>query len=89
MRIPRIFTDSPLAISSQCRLDDNAANHVGRVLRMQPGQELQLFNGDGHDYHATITEAGKKHVQVEVTGAIENQTESPLRIVLAQTLSKG
>ena len=89
MRIPRIFTDSPLAVGSQCQLDDNAANHVGRVLRMQAGQALLLFNGDGHDYHATITEAGKKHVQVAVTEAAENETESPLRVVLAQTLSKG
>lgn len=89
MRIPRIFTDSPLAVGSQCQLDDNAANHVGRVLRMQAGQALQLFNGDGQDYRATITEAGKKHVQVEVHEASENETESPLRVVLAQTLSKG
>ena len=88
MRIPRIFTDSPLAVG-QCQLDDNAANHVGRVLRMQAGQALQLFNGDGQDYRATITEAGKKHVQVEVQEAAENETESPLRVVLAQTLSKG
>ena len=89
MRIPRIFTDSPLAVGSQSQLDDNAANHVGRVLRMQAGQALLLFNGDGHDYHATITEAGKKHVLVAVTEAAGNETESPLRVVLAQTLSKG
>ena len=89
MRIPRIFTDSPLAVGGQCQLDDNAANHVGRVLRMQAGQALLLFNGDGHDYHATITEAGKKHVLVAVTEAAGNETESPLRVVLAQTLSKG
>ncbi|CCG96453.1 Conserved hypothetical protein [Marinobacter nauticus ATCC 49840] len=56
---------------------------------MQAGQALLLFNGDGQDYHATITEAGKKHVQVAVTEAAENETESSLRVVLAQTLSKG
>lgn len=89
MRIPRIYTDSPLAVGSQCQLDDNAANHVGRVLRMQAGQELRLFNGDGHDYRAVITEAGKRQVQVDVTEAVTNTTESPLRVVLAQTLSKG
>ncbi|MHA7854605.1 16S rRNA (uracil(1498)-N(3))-methyltransferase [Marinobacter shengliensis] len=89
MRIPRIFTDSPLQAGSLCELDENAANHVGRVLRMQPGQELRLFNGDGQDYTATITQAGKKNVQVEITGAETNNTESPLNIILGQTLSKG
>ncbi|PSF07098.1 16S rRNA (uracil(1498)-N(3))-methyltransferase [Marinobacter fuscus] len=89
MRIPRIHTHSPLATGRQCQLDENAANHVGRVLRMQAGQSLVLFNGDGHDYNAVITEAGKKQVLVEVTEASANNTESPLNIVLAQTLSKG
>ncbi|MEE2762218.1 MAG: 16S rRNA (uracil(1498)-N(3))-methyltransferase [Pseudomonadota bacterium] len=89
MRIPRIHTDSPLAVGTTCDLDDNAANHVGRVLRMQAGQALRLFNGDGQDYHGVIAEAGKKRVQVEITDAETNTTESSLNIVLAQTLSKG
>ncbi|MCK0163038.1 16S rRNA (uracil(1498)-N(3))-methyltransferase [Marinobacter sp. S6332] len=89
MRIPRIYTDSPLSEGNHTDLDENAAQHVGRVLRMQPGQELKLFNGDGQDYPATITEAGKKRVQVLVGAPQANQTESPLQITLGQTLSKG
>ncbi|MEH6562427.1 MAG: 16S rRNA (uracil(1498)-N(3))-methyltransferase [Marinobacter sp.] len=89
MRIPRIYTDSPLSEGTHADLDDNAAQHVGRVLRMQPGQELSLFNGDGEDYPATITEAGKKRVEVLLGKPVANLTESPLRITLGQTLSKG
>ncbi|WP_322001316.1 16S rRNA (uracil(1498)-N(3))-methyltransferase [Marinobacter alexandrii] len=89
MRIPRIFTDSPLSEGGTTELDDNAAQHVGRVLRMQPGQELRLFNGDGQDYPATITTVGKKQVEVLVGTPEPNPTESPLEIVLGQTLSKG
>lgn len=89
MRIPRIFTDSALSPGARCELDDNAAQHVGRVLRMQTGQSLLLFNGDGQDYTATITETGKKRVEVEVADSQVNPTESNLQIVLAQTLSKG
>lgn len=89
MRIPRIFTDTPLTVGQVTSLDDNAAQHVGRVLRMQPGQELVLFNGNGCDYPATIVEAGKKQVTASVHAETTNATESPLQIVLAQTLSKG
>ncbi|HKK55165.1 16S rRNA (uracil(1498)-N(3))-methyltransferase [Marinobacter sp.] len=89
MRIPRIFTDSPLTTGGQCELDENAARHVGRVLRMQAGQALLLFNGDGMDYTATITESGKRRVAVEVQDATRKLTESKLEIVLGQTLSKG
>lgn len=89
MRTPRIYTDSPLEPGKTCELDENAAGHVGRVLRMQPGQPLILFNGDGHDYNASIVAASKKHVQVEITSGTRKDTESPLELVLGQTLSKG
>ncbi|MGM0953998.1 MAG: 16S rRNA (uracil(1498)-N(3))-methyltransferase [Pseudomonadota bacterium] len=89
MRTPRIYTDSPLEPGKTCELDENAAGHVGRVLRMQPGQQLVLFNGDGRDYDASIVSASKKHVQVEVTGDTAKSTESALEVVLGQTLSKG
>jgi len=56
---------------------------------MQPGQALALFNGDGNDYQATITAASKKSVQVEVISGAARGAESPLEIVLGQTLSKG
>ena len=89
MRTPRIFTDSALTEGQTSELDENAAQHIGRVLRMQPGQALLLFNGDGRDYTATITESGKKRVAVEVQDATQNLTESNLEIVLGQALSKG
>jgi 16S rRNA (uracil1498-N3)-methyltransferase len=89
MRIPRIYTNSALSEGTTADLDDNAAQHVGRVLRMQPGQELLLFNGDGNDYPATITEAGKKRVAAQVGSPMANTTESALDIALGQALSKG
>lgn len=89
MRTPRIYTDSVLTSGQPAALDHSAAQHVGRVLRMQPGQTLLLFNGDGQDYSATITEAGKKQVEVSIAEATPNLTESNLEIVLGQALSKG
>lgn len=89
MRVPRIYTRSSLSEGCATELDENAALHVGRVLRMQPGQELLLFNGDGNDYPATITSASKKQVEVQVEAPAANATESSLDIVLGQTLSKG
>ncbi len=42
MRIPRIHHPERLIVGSQIALSDDAANHVGRVLRMTAGQHLQL-----------------------------------------------
>lgn len=89
MRIPRIYSPVALAAGHTVALDENAAQHVGRVLRMQAGQELQLFNGDGNDYPAIIREAGKRQVEVTVGEPQPNPSESSLKVVLGQTLSKG
>lgn len=89
MRIPRIYTPQPLSIDTACTLDDDAANHVGRVLRMQPGQALQLFNGDGRNYTATISDVNKKQITVSITAAEPNPVESPLSIHLGQAISRG
>ena len=64
MRPVRIYHPEPLADQAVCELTDDAANHVGRVLRMQAGDALKLFNGDGFDYDATILAVGKKNVTV-------------------------
>lgn len=88
MRIPRIYTRSDLQ-TPETFLDDNAAHHVGKVLRMGAGQDLLLFNGDGHEYAATIVDAGKKHVQVRVNHSQACETESPLRTIIGQVISRG
>ncbi len=45
MRIPRIYQPRPLQIGNEIALSEEAANHVGRVLRMSAGQMLELFDG--------------------------------------------
>ncbi len=89
MRIARIFTPEPLQAGTTVYLDDNAAQHVGKVLRMQVGQAVSLFNGDGFDYPAILVDVSKKSVQVDIGNASPNRTESPLAIVLGQVLSRG
>ncbi|MDO2950287.1 16S rRNA (uracil(1498)-N(3))-methyltransferase [Aeromonas simiae] len=89
MRIPRIYEAARLAPGLTLPLGEEAANHVGRVLRMQPGHELVLFNGGDQEYPAVIRTVTKKGVEVEVTGARDNPVESPLAIHLGQVISRG
>lgn len=89
MRVPRIYQQGTLIVGQTCLLADDAANHVGRVLRMQANQALELFNGDGNNYQALIVEVGKKSVTVAINGVTANPVESPLRIHLGQGISRG
>lgn len=88
MRIPRIHTPEPLA-PGEHTLSGNAAHHAGTVLRMAAGERLVLFNGDGLDYPAEITEAGRKRLRVRVESPYDPGTESALTITLGQVMSRG
>lgn len=60
-------------------LPANAARHV-QVLRMQPGQHITLFNGEGGEWEATITRMGRSEVEALV-GAHQPTDREPLRAV--------
>ncbi|WP_373767677.1 16S rRNA (uracil(1498)-N(3))-methyltransferase [Glaesserella sp.] len=89
MRIPRIYHPEPLAGKNNCVLSDEAANHVGRVLRMQEGAELILFDGSNMTFHAVIRHIGKKQIDVAIRSSQTDDRESPLSIHLGQVISRG
>ncbi|PSW07821.1 16S rRNA (uracil(1498)-N(3))-methyltransferase [Photobacterium rosenbergii] len=89
MRIPRIYHPELLPNSGIVMLSDDAANHVGRVMRMQAGQEVLLFDGSNAEFPAVITNASKKSVEVEIQARNESSVESPLDIHLGQVVSRG
>ena len=89
MRIPRIYHPESLEYQTQCQLSEDAANHVGRVLRMVEGEQLELFDGSNHIYPAIITESNKKSVKVNILGRELSDKESNLKIHLGQVISRG
>ncbi|PLR34998.1 16S rRNA (uracil(1498)-N(3))-methyltransferase [Chimaeribacter californicus] len=89
MRIPRIYHPEPLHSGSTLTLSDEAANHVGRVLRMTAGQQLHLFDGSNQVFPAEITQVEKKSVQVRLGAGVVQDVESPLDLHLGQVMSRG
>ncbi|AFJ45698.1 16S rRNA (uracil(1498)-N(3))-methyltransferase [Shimwellia blattae] len=89
MRIPRIYHPAPVTQGQQLALSDDAAGHVARVLRMGPGQAIQLFDGSNQIFNAEIVQADKKRVQVQVLSGEVDDRESPLHIHLGQVMSRG
>ncbi|MGF6559549.1 16S rRNA (uracil(1498)-N(3))-methyltransferase [Erwinia aphidicola] len=89
MRIPRIYHPEALDVGSEIALNDDAANHIGRVLRMAPGQHLELFDGTNLTFSAEIIQADKKNVRVKITASRADSRESPLHLHLGQVMSRG
>ena len=89
MRVIRAFVERALTVGDTFALPEEAAAHLVRVLRLREGDDCVLFNGDGHDYAATLEAVGKREVRVRVNGASAVDNESPLRITLLQGIARG
>lgn len=89
MRIPRIYQAQRLVENSRITLEEGAARHVARVLRLGQGAPLRLFDGRGGEFAATIVESSKREVNVTVGEYSGAEVESPLGMTLAQGISKG
>lgn len=89
MRIPRIYTPQPLHPDTAIELESEPSHHLIKVLRMETGRPLTLFNGNGHQYTATISAINKKTVHAVIEAQEFKPNLSPVDIELAIGLSKG
>ncbi len=89
MRIPRLYLPLPLTVGATVRLDDHVFNHAVRVLRLKPGAALILFNGGGGAFSTTLADVGKREAWAQVLEFLPGEVESPLRVLLAQGISRG
>ena len=89
MRVPHIYQASSIVIATPLQLDDDAAGHIGRVLRMKVGEHISLFNGQGGEYLCELIEVGKKSVVAMPLKFDDKDVESPLSIHLGQGISRG
>ena len=55
MRLSRFFIDAPLSLGEH-DLPEAQAHYIGRVLRMAPGDAVQLFDGSGQEYLGELLE---------------------------------
>lgn len=89
MRLTRVHVAQPLAPGVEIVLPDGPALHLTRVLRLGVGDACIVFNGDGHDYAATLVAVGKRDVRLKIGDATRVDRESPLRMTLLQGVAKG
>ncbi|WP_428242588.1 16S rRNA (uracil(1498)-N(3))-methyltransferase [Gynuella sp.] len=89
MRVPRIFTPQPLMLDSVVELETGASQHLLKVLRMKPGQELVLFNNSQNEFVAVLETSDRHSAKVRILQVEAVNRESPLHTHLGIVLSKG
>jgi 16S rRNA (uracil1498-N3)-methyltransferase len=78
----RLYLEQPLQADSLITLPPGPARHV-QVLRLQPGAEITLFNGQGGEWRATVQHMGRSEVQVQLHAHDPVDRELPWRVTLA------
>jgi len=88
LTIPRIYSPICLTNCPICELGRDNWRYLKQVLRLQPGDRINIFDGFGNEHEAVIKEFSKQSVSLEIKGRIEN-IDSGIRITLAQALPKA
>jgi len=79
---PRFFVDLPLVAGASLTLPAGASRHA-QVLRLQPDDEVTLFDGAGGEWAAHIAQMGRKEVLVTVGAHRAVDPELALSVTLA------
>ena len=88
MRLTRIFVEQKLISGKGVGLPEQSGLHLTRVLRLDVGAPVTLFDGAGGEYEGTLERDGKKiWARVGAHSAIER--ESPLHVTLIQGVARG
>jgi 16S rRNA (uracil1498-N3)-methyltransferase len=88
MRLTRVYVDQKLIAGKGVGLSEQAGLHLTRVLRLDVGAPLTLFDGTGGEYAGTLERDGKK-VWARVGAHDPVERESTLDITLLQGVARG
>lgn len=89
MRIPRIYTPQTITADQTIELEVGASRHLFTVLRLKAGAPLVLFDGSGREFDACLDGTENLKARVQTGSERISRSESPLRVTLAQGISRG
>lgn len=69
-------------------LPESDSQHCVRVLRMQPGDELQAVDGKGHVFTCRLADPHPKHAMVEIVSKADHPLPWPQSITVAVAPTK-
>lgn len=85
----RFFTAPEAVQGDVIAFDADLAHHMGKVLRLAPGEQVTVCTGDGMVYVAELEAFSKDSVTARIVETLENQKETDVEIVLYQGMPKG
>ncbi len=84
------FVESSQVTGQSISIIGKDVNHIRNVLRMKPGQEIQVRTQDGAgNYRCQISDMGEEEILAQIMWKDDGDTELGSHLVLYQGLPKG
>ncbi|MBI5788772.1 MAG: 16S rRNA (uracil(1498)-N(3))-methyltransferase [Candidatus Schekmanbacteria bacterium] len=85
--MPSFFINPSAIVDDEITLDPQESHHIQRVLRLDVGDEIMLFDGIGNKYLAVVTSNTSQHVKAKL---LQKQTLEPssVNLTLMQCLPR-
>lgn len=84
--IPRLFVDAPLVEAGAVALDDEQSNYLLRVLRLDEGARVRLFNGRDGEWQCAVKKVSAKRAEATPLGQTRTQPDKSGQIGTLLTL---
>jgi 16S rRNA (uracil1498-N3)-methyltransferase len=86
---PRFFAPDLDPSEGETVLPPDESHHLVSVLRIGVGDEVAVFDGEGHEYRARVERADRRRTAVRILEAIATAPERAVPTVLVQAVLKG
>lgn len=87
--MPRFFVSPEQVSEDDICIRGNDVNHMKNVLRMKPGDEVSVSDGEGTDYFCRVLSLEKDEVRLSIENSWHSYVELPVELYLFQGLPKG
>ena len=89
--MPKFFINPPTTSGegSSIVINGEDANHLARVLRAKPGEEITATDGQGRLYEIVLTAVTPEAVHGEILAVTVDRSEPEVKIALYQSILKG
>ena len=87
--MPRFFVSPDSVRENEIEITGIDVNHIKNVLRMQPGESVEVCDGQGTDYACVIKSLERESVTLDIEISSPSSTELKQRLYLFQGLPKS
>lgn len=74
---PRLFVEQALAVGITLNIDGNSAHYLTSVMRLKEGASVKLFDDISGEYLATVSQLGKRHLDLTVDARLRDRELTP------------